>query len=45
MPYENPSKKTALKQFFEAGSPWAILILNNMYGVGVLYCVKFFFLK
>ena len=34
--------KTALRQFFQGGSPWATLIFNRMFVVGVLYCVQFF---
>ena len=33
-------KKTALKHFFKRGSPWATLIHNSMFVLGVHYCVQ-----
>ena len=41
MPYWNPMKQTALKQFFQLSSPWATIILTSVFVVVVLYCVQF----
>ena len=35
--------KSSTHTIFQGGSPWATLIFNSMFVVGVLYCVKFFF--
>ena len=35
--------KNSTQTIFQGGSPWATLIFNSMFVVGVLYCVQFFF--
>jgi len=38
-----PPKKNCTQTIFQGGSPWATLIFNSMFVVGVLYCVQIFF--
>ena len=35
-----PNKQNSTQTIFQGGSPWATLILNSMFALGVLYCVQ-----